>query len=136
MSKRDAHAHCRAGSRPGQVWLALVLIGNKYGLADEILCLIHKKVGRSSPEEREGVRNALAKIERERQARLEAGAEKAVPKWRLLNFQSLRAYLIQLRTERRAEAERNTPDWLKFGFATAEEYKRACERARRLHNTI
>ena len=125
MSKRDAHAHCRAGSRPGKVWFALVLIGNKHELADEILCLIHKKVGRSSPEEREGVRNALAKIEREKQARLEAGAEEAVPRWRLLNFQSLRAYLIQLRTERRAEAERNMPDWFKFGFATAEEYERA-----------
>lgn len=128
MSIQKSHAHCRAGSRPGEVWLALILLGDKYALADDILCTIHKKVGLSSPAEKEGLENALAKIEREKQSRREAGAEKAVPRWRLLNFSSLRAYLMQLRAERRAEAERDMPDWLKFGFATPEKYKRACQR--------
>jgi hypothetical protein len=127
----DTFAHCRSAERPGTLWLWLVLLGNKHALPDDLLHILHKRVRTALTDERQGAEVLMERLEREARERNDRGAPSAIPKWVLMGFSSVRAYVLHIRDERRhyaaLEAERvhhSLPEWRAFGFVSVTAFER------------
>lgn len=128
MMRDDTLAHCRRACRPSLVWVQLCLISRKYDLDDGVIQVIHAFVSTSMTAEKDGMLAFKERKEREEASRREQGAEKALPLYRILGFRTLSGYMSHLYMEKKAEQDREMekiPDWLKFGFSSVVEFKRA-----------
>lgn len=106
MSSSFDKSVCRSGDRPGVVWFEITCILHHYHVTLDVRIPIHKEV-MLHPLERIGHGVALDRIERERRARLERGADPPVPLWRLLGFGDLHHFLMHKREEMRYSLRNN-----------------------------
>ena len=110
------------------MWVNLCLLGLKRGIPEDIMHLIHRAVTSSLAAEESGLDAYMCRWEREESARRAAGAERLVPKWKLLGFGTLSEYLFHVREESAREllaVQRALPMYVRFGFTTETEYRDA-----------
>jgi hypothetical protein len=125
-------AHCRSGKRSGILWFELVCIGAKWAVPSDLLRAIHRLVSAATLAEREGRDIYNDRRERESKARLEHGADPALPFFRTLGFACIDSWIAQRRMERHymdglrlSRLNASLPKWRAFGFQSVEAYERA-----------
>ena len=124
---------CARATRPGEVWAILRQISYKFPfLVVELISIIFHFVKHTHVCEREGWNALMDKMNRERNARLQAGAADPTPKWRLLAFDSIECYHLALREEKKRDREREVrkvtdslPEFVLWGFKSEGAFKRA-----------
>lgn len=128
----DPLAHCRRASRPSVLWMELCLLSNRYQLDEHVMCKIHNIIMNSLPAERDGMFAFNERLERQESARKSANAEKFLPLYKILGFETLNGYLAHKQMERQAEQQRcimKMDDWKLFGYPNREAFLRAQRRA-------